>query len=1491
MDINLQPGGVHRTRSGVLIATYQVRVYTPVINFREIVAAIATDMLRIGYHGDNQGPLRTDFMDVEVESPDRYMVRRTGFHPYPTIPGLLDQVMQDVNQSGKIEWDWAGGNVIYTVYYFRNRNQAMRRPRRWYQMGDQEFQLAQMERQAALRRNLGERDEIEAELELQREHEAVGNDWGLYDDDEWDERDERMLRMHQNEDAVQNVFGVQEDDNPVEPPAVEQEPPRRRARRQQQPPAIRAPALRPRNRHRMTTRSKAQGRGRIRGGGVWKRPIDMADILAKKALIEVPGSGIQELCLMYALLHATEYGVREEEDGKISLRVWERVMENSNDRLELSDIIEACVFLQIPTQGPLTEDDVCEKYAAMYGVNITVLDRSLGSEPVRRYLSMGEYNKPVKKFIYIYLVDNHYHAVNKVHRLYGDLSPMDFCHFCNKHYKNMKQAHHKRCNQRGPRELCDSFLEGTYLVNTSFQRKPRQHFARPWDKEKGTLHYCSQCDRYLDKETRDNTMCYDEIPHLDLEIAANQCRTCMEIIPKDDQFDHVCYIPHPKKLKVGELDSYVVYDVESMVDEQGIHTVNLVVMKELAEGANFMIFQTIEDFCEEIFGNDRYKNKTFIAHNGGKYDHQFVMRWCEKRFKIKKVTAGESINNLLELTCEGRRFIDSYKHITIGLAKFAQTYGLKDSKGHFPHAFNRVDHQTYSGAMPSIEWYEIDNIRGTTQAEIDKAKQEFMKWYDEEKMNYIPHTTRPWVLRQVLEDYCVLDVEVLAQGVIRHREIFMTLHEHLDEHTTWRPSPIDPWQYTTLPQQLKNLWLNGLPDSVKVANIPVRRRPDWKHEGVLLSLWAEKEKHLEPIRSLYSTLYEYELAEMGFVVDLYGRCRRTGALWAVKYLDCDYWGCPDCYSGEESVSRQHGQLHSKMRITVQTAKAACEFMNTKHLFVWGCQYENQLEAVIRHEPWFDMDLPCLMLDREMFYGGRVEVFAPLCDLRRQGVARHVAKDYIGVMPDTPEADVPLEIHMGDVCSLYPYVIANLPLPSKHPKIRLYPRWGGVMTGDELDIQEKIENRTYRGIVRCRIRPNTSDRIGLLPQKSNDRLMFTVEPQVGCWTHDELYLAMDNGYVVEQVYETHEFAEEDMSVTLFRSYVEFFLRMKIEAEGWPKENMTSEEQEEYCNEWYVNNGNMARPRPRYIRKNPGLRYIAKICLNSLWGKLCQNDARHHFGYVSAYEEVYDLLNNPIVVPGTVQLRYINDDRLEYRCCLNTDGVHRSSAYNIYIASYVTAHARNVLHRGIQHVMQTGGLPLYCDTDSIVYLSIGGRGELPYKNGLGCWSRETAEDNPGILFVGLSPKCYALQTVNGKVKLKSKGMTIDGKNCGIINADTFRRLVLQEIYRVPLEIREQVRAPVFQIRISSKDETYGQLISLREIEKALRPVYTKRILHTSELTPYNEEEWAQEHGIEDPSSCIVLGDLGYAETYPNGYLYLDGISSYTIANRIYSQQTVL
>ena len=74
--------------------------------------------------------------------------------------------------------------------------------------------------------------------------------------------------------------------------------------------------------------------------------------------------------------------------------------------------------------------------------------------------------------------------------------------------------------------------------------------------------------------------------------------------------------------------------------------------------------------------------------------------------------------------------------------------------------------------------------------------------------------------------------------------------------------------------------------------------------------------------------------------------------------------------------------------------------------------------------------------------------------------------------------------------------------------------------------------------------------------------------------------------------------EETTNQLFSPYVNMFLKIKQEASGYPKHCVTDEHKQQYIDEYYEHEG--IRLDPEKIEYNSGLRWLAKLMLNSLWG---------------------------------------------------------------------------------------------------------------------------------------------------------------------------------------------------------------------------------------------------------------------------------------------------
>ena len=109
-----------------------------------------------------------------------------------------------------------------------------------------------------------------------------------------------------------------------------------------------------------------------------------------------------------------------------------------------------------------------------------------------------------------------------------------------------------------------------------------------------------------------------------------------------------------------------------------------------------------------------------------------------------------------------------------------------------------------------------------------------------------------------------------------------------------------------------------------------------------------------------------------------------------------------------------------------------------------------------------------------------------------------------------------------------------------------------------------------------------------------------------WVTIELFAALDRGYKLLDVYEVWHFSEtaqydrESGEEGIFAGYIDTFLRIKQESSGYLDWCKTEQDKIKFKQDYFEAEG----IRLEKVEKNKGMRAIAKIMLNSLWGKLAQ-----------------------------------------------------------------------------------------------------------------------------------------------------------------------------------------------------------------------------------------------------------------------------------------------
>ena len=294
---------------------------------------------------------------------------------------------------------------------------------------------------------------------------------------------------------------------------------------------------------------------------------------------------------------------------------------------------------------------------------------------------------------------------------------------------------------------------------------------------------------------------------------------------------------------------------------------------------------------------------------------------------------------------------------------------------------------------------------------------------------------------------------------------------------------------------------------------------------------------------------------------------------------------------------------------------------------------------------------------------------------------------------------------------------------------------------------------YFGIVKLSILPPKQLYHPVLPYRANGKLMFPLcatcvqtlsskrcqcnDSQrilTGTWTTTEVNKAIEKGYIVQKVFEVYHFAEStqyDPSTGqggLFSTYVNRFLKVKQEASGWPEWCKTESDKNLYIRSYQEKEG----IRLENVEKNPGLRSLAKLCLNSFWGKFGQRQNMRQSKIISDAAEFYKLLTNPS--RNLSDWHILNDDMVQLEWEYVSDFVPEDLTTNVFLATFTTAHARMRLYSVLELV---GERVCYYDTDSIIYISKPGLYDPPLGDYLGDLTDEL-DGHHIVEFVSAGPR---------------------------------------------------------------------------------------------------------------------------------------------------------
>ena len=329
-----------------------------------------------------------------------------------------------------------------------------------------------------------------------------------------------------------------------------------------------------------------------------------------------------------------------------------------------------------------------------------------------------------------------------------------------------------------------------------------------------------------------------------------------------------------------------------------------------------------------------------------------------------------------------------------------------------------------------------------------------------------------------------------------------------------------------------------------------------------------------------------------------------------------------------------------------------------------------------------------------------------------------------------------------------------------------------------------------------------------------------------WCSPELVKAVELGYQVQYIYEAWHF--EETCEGLFADYVNTWLKIKQEASGWPKDEMTEQQKQHYIEQYFLHEG--IQLEYDNIKKNPGLRTLAKLMLNSMWGKFGQRLNKTQIQAFHDPQAFHRFLDSDVLDVRHVSV--INDDMVEVHYQNQKEDIRVSPNLNIFVACFTTCHARLRLYTALE---QLGERVLYFDTDSVIYLEETPADFQPTLGSyLGDFTSELDQDEYIQEFVSGGPKNYGYSSNKGKVECKVRGFRLNSEGHAQLNYDVMRQNVLDEIQNPLLKPRQTQIIKTHQI---VRDPKHYLLYTFPQY-KQYQLVYDKRVVDpvTFQTYPY-------------------------------------------------------
>jgi hypothetical protein len=240
-------------------------------------------------------------------------------------------------------------------------------------------------------------------------------------------------------------------------------------------------------------------------------------------------------------------------------------------------------------------------------------------------------------------------------------------------------------------------------------------------------------------------------------------------------------------------------------------------------------------------------------------------------------------------------------------------------------------------------------------------------------------------------------------------------------------------------------------------------------------------------------------------------------------------------------------------------------------------------------------------------------------------------------------------------------------------------------------------------------------------------------------------------------------------------------------------------------------------------------LAKLNLNSTWGKWTQNQNKTQTSIVKSAKKIYELVTSL----GTEVTNFIfpNEEVVWFSWKYAEDNITSGKNVNVPIGAYVTTQARLKLY---EYLNRLGQSVLYCDTDSVVYVQ---KTPEPPKVAIGDYlgdlTDELEEYGSGSYideFVSGGPKNYAFSIIcpsTGKrtYKCKVKRINLNYENSKVVNFTTLKNMIYE------------IAPPVHVHNPKKIKRKHGCVVVTEPESKEYKVVFKKRrLIYNFDSLPY-------------------------------------------------------